>query len=286
MADLKEKMIAALKEKQNDVRNFVWKGEKIKTEDGYTQETVKLWDCELPQLQKYYDHCEMMLYNESKDHPGRYPLLKIVSDQRQRCNCELFLRWLEDSSNLKISKFRFMEQLREIISNKKADDPDILSKPISSIVDGCPDEFQDLSLGLVLDGCLDLLGKFSRQHITLLFIVKQGICLTDEDKQELTSYDEKGNLKDRLQVIKERLSLNTPIKLFMSPTGLSFKQFRAMTMLRYRKYSELTTMQLTTLRNRMLFQLEDSIHEHIRQWEEREKIIEEICKLKGYDLVR
>lgn len=80
--------------------------------------------------------------------------------------------------------------------------------------------------------------------------------------------------------------LNTPLKLFMCPTGLTYEQFRAMIMLRYSKYSELTNVQLETLRNRILFQLEDIVKKHIDQWENREKIIIEICKQKGYDLLR
>ena len=128
--------------------------------------------------------------------------------------------------------------------------------------------------------------KIDRRHITLSFIIKQGICLTPDEKKKLTEKDLNGKVKDRLDVIKERLMLNTPLKLFMCPTGLTYEQFRAMIMLRYSKYSELTNVQLETLRNRILFQLEDIVKKHIDQWENREKTIIEICKQKGYDLLR
>lgn len=284
MTDLKDKLVEALKQKNEDIKSFIWKEEKVKNGDEVVQREVRLWDCELPELQKYYDHCETMLYNENKDNPGRYPLLEMIRDQRRRCNCELFLRWLD--KNMGITKFRFMEALRSYIENKKDEDPNILDKPIETMTEGCPEDYKDLPLRLVLDGCLDILGKIDRRHITLSFIIKQGICLTPDEKKKLTEKDLNGKVKDRLDVIKERLMLNTPLKLFMCPTGLTYEQFRAMIMLRYSKYSELTNVQLETLRNRILFQLEDIVKKHIDQWENREKIIIEICKQKGYDLLR
>lgn len=283
MTDLKDKLVEAFKAKQEDVRNFVWKGEKVKNGDEIVQNQIRLWDCELPELQKYYDHCETMLYNEDKDNPGRYPLLDIIRDQRQRCNCEMFLRWLE--KNLGMTKFRFMEAIRNYIETKRNEDPDIMNKPIDVMTEGCPDDFKDLKIGLVLDGCLDILGRIDRKHLTLSFIIKQGICLTQDEKKKLTEKGLDGKVRDRLEVIKERLMLNTSLKLFMCPTGLTYEQFRAMIMLRSDKYSALTNVQLETLRNRILFQLEDIVLKHIEQWETREKIIMEICELKGYELV-
>lgn len=127
--------------------------------------------------------------------------------------------------------------------------------------------------------------RIDRKHLTLSFIIKQGICLTQDEKKKLTEKGLDGKVRDRLEVIKERLMLNTSLKLFMCPTGLTYEQFRAMIMLRSDKYSALTNVQLETLRNRILFQLEDIVLKHIEQWETREKIIMEICELKGYELV-
>lgn len=157
MTDLKDKLVEALKQKNEDIKSFIWKEEKVKNGDEVVQKEVRLWDCELPELQKYYDHCETMLYNENKDNPGRYPLLEMIRDQRRRCNCELFLRWLD--KNMGITKFRFMEALRSYIENKKDEDPEILDKPIETMTEGCPEDYKDLPLRLVLDGCLDILGN-------------------------------------------------------------------------------------------------------------------------------
>lgn len=54
------------------------------------QDEKRLVDCTLEELQRNYDYCKQMLYNENKQKPGRYVLISIIDDQIQRCNCELF----------------------------------------------------------------------------------------------------------------------------------------------------------------------------------------------------
>ena len=56
----------------------------------------------------------------------------------------------------------------------------------------------------------------------------------------------------------------------------------AMTSLKSKKYSELTTLQLETLRNRILYSLESEINFHIKQWEKRLSQIELVLQSKGY----
>lgn len=57
-----------------------------------------------------------------------------------------------------------------------------------------------------------------------------------------------------------------------------------MILLRSKKYSELTTDQLKTLRNIILFSLIDESRFHANQWEERLRQIEIIADLKGISL--
>jgi hypothetical protein len=51
-----------------------------------------------------------------------------------------------------------------------------------------------------------------------------------------------------------------------------------------RKYSDLTTDQLVTLRDRVLFFFEEEVEEHINQWEERKNQILKVAELKGIDM--
>jgi len=49
-----------------------------------------------------------------------------------------------------------------------------------------------------------------------------------------------------------------------------------------KKYMDLTTMQLETLRYRMLFNLEETVKEHIAAWERRMEEIDLVADYKGF----
>ena len=69
---------------------------------------------------------------------------------------------------------------------------------------------------------------------------------------ELLEYNDDGSIKDRLEVIKERLSLKYTTNLIIKPSGLSYKEFRSMILFnKSKKYSELSSDQLKTLRNKV-----------------------------------
>ena len=51
-----------------------------------------------------------------------------------------------------------------------------------------------------------------------------------------------------------------------------------------KKYADLTTVQLETLRNRILFVLEESVKNHISSWEERMSQIEQVADNYGIKL--
>ena len=51
-----------------------------------------------------------------------------------------------------------------------------------------------------------------------------------------------------------------------------------------RKYLDLTTAQLETLRYRILFNLEETVKDHIAAWESRMEEIELVATHKGYSL--
>ena len=283
MTIIRERLEEAMASKKTDVKNFIWKGEKKEINGVMTQEEIRLIDADEKQLNKFYNHCMSMLYNQDKQNPGRYLLLDIIKDQIARCNCELFLRWLEQEKGK--PRFTFLSDVRTILDNNKENIPDTTNIPISTIVGGCPDEFKEIPISLIIDGCIDRLGYFNKQHITLSFILKQGLWFTQQELKDLTEKNEDGTTKDRVEVVKEKLGLIKPgINPYITPKGLNFAQLKAMISLRSKKYSELTTDQLKTLRNIILFALSDEVRFHINQWEARISQLQEVAKLKDITL--
>ena len=278
---MKEKLAAAIAKKNNDINTFIWKGRKVEVNGQLVQEEKRLVDCSEEELRTFYNHCESMLYNDSKEFPGRYVLLDIIKDQRERCNAELFLRWLEQERS--VPRYTFLASLRVFLDNNKGID----TKEVfisEALVGECPTEFARLPIDVVLEGCLDKLGKFNKQHITLTFILKQGLRFTQQESKDLTEKTATGEFREKADVAKERLGLKPSVNLYMTPKGLSFTQLRAMVNLKSKKYSELTTPQLETLRNRILFSLEDEVKFHISQWETRKNQIKMVCDAKGFTL--
>ena len=55
--------------------------------------------------------------------------------------------------------------------------------------------------------------------------------------------------------------------------------------LRDTKYSDMSTVQLETLANRIIFELEDEVTYHISQWEKRKKQIVEVADYKDIVLI-
>lgn len=262
-----------LKEALNiaELKSYVWKFAR----KDQVQEEIKLMDATPEQLQSFYKHCISMLHNEDKLNPGRYVLLSQIKEQRRKCNIELFLRGLESGALCADKKpyprYLYLQDMRDHMNRYKSDFPaEELNKISISVYAGrLPREFERITISEVLDGCLDQLGFFENKHITFTFILSLGVHLTPAEKKELEETDKDGNIRNKPEVIKERLNLKSHIGLAIKSTGLNFKELRAMLNLRPVKYSELTTDQLTTLRNKVLFRLENKVQYHIKQWEQR-----------------
>lgn len=281
---LQEKLQEAIDKKEMDVNTFIWKGHKILDETGkYKQSEKRLMDMEESELNTCYTHCKTMLFNKDSQNPGRYVVLEIIANQRERCGAELFLRHVEHNNEL--SRFSLLESLNEFMTLNR----EVLKtvKPLMNVVySNLPDEFQKLPLSLIVDGCLDRLGAFNKKHITRTFILKQGIWLTPAESKDLIEYDSKGNIVDRLLVIRERLNLKEIERLYLNSKGLNYTQMRAMLNIKpNKKYSDLTTLQLETLRNRILFNLEETVKNHITAWERRMEEIEMVINAKNFKIV-
>lgn len=271
MNTLKEKLTEAINARNNDIKSFVWK--LARKADG-TQEEIHLVDATPEQLQQFLNHCNSMLYSTDKLNPGRYVLLDIIREQREKCNVELYLRKLKEgafTNGESYPRHLYCQDVLNCIRMNKEHFPqnELKNIPITAITGGVPKEFSRLSIDSVISGCLDTLGNFDNKHITFSFILNLGVYLTPEEMNEFNEKDSNGNTRSKLEVIKERLNIKPSVRLIVKPTGLNYTELRAMLNLRPKKYSDLTTDQLITLRNKVLFRLEQEVNFHIEQWEER-----------------
>lgn len=290
MGVLGDKLASALEVKTNDINSFIWKGPK---KENRTQDEIKLVDATPDQLKEFYEHCKSMLYSTDKVNPGRYTLKDIVRDQINKCNTELYLRYLENkylSSTERKSypRYLLMKDLKTFLdANIEAIPRDQWKiAKVSEAMDNIPEEFRDVTIENVLDGCLDTLGTFDKRHLSLNFLTKLGVWFTPAELKDLTVKDEvTGKNKDRIKVITERLRLNPNTQIKVSSKGLSYAELRSMLTLKVKKYSDLTTEQLLTLRNKVLFRFENEIDYHISQWEERIKQLEIVANSKGFSLL-
>lgn len=269
---MREKLMEAMEAKSNDIKSFVWK--LARKADG-TQEEIRLVDATPEQLNRFYKHCQSMLYSNDKLNPGRYVLLNIIEEQRKKCNVEIFLRKLESGSicadGQPYPRHLYIQDLRAYMNAHKSEFPsnELKNISIASCTGGLPREFERISIEEVLDGGLDQLGYFDNKHITFSFILNMGVYLTPAEMKEFDEKDKDGNTRSKLEVIKEHLNIKNTVRLTVKPTGLNYSELRAMVTLKPKKYSELTTDQLTVLRNKVLFRLENEVLFHIDQWEER-----------------
>ena len=184
---MKEKLTEAINARNNDIKSFVWKF--ARKSDG-TQPEIKLVDATPEQLKTFYAHCKSMLYSTDKINPGRYVLLDIIKEQREKCNIELFMRKMElgsiSADGKGYPKFMYWQNILDF-KKKNAEyfaEHDFESSPISIFTGKLPREFENISIGSVMDACLDQLGVFSNKHITFSFILNLGVYLTPEEMKE------------------------------------------------------------------------------------------------------
>lgn len=280
MGELKEKLQKALEDKENDITSYIWKFPKVRIGDSFTQEEVRLVDCGTYDLQNFWNHIKSMLYSKDRNNLGRVSLLKEIQQQRLKCGVELFLRYSESIGS---SRTAVLDAMRGGIKKNNINPVDAKFMLLSDVL-GVPIEYRSLPIEVVMEGCLDKLGKFDRRHITLSFILKQGLWFSKEENKDLTEKDEAGDERDKKEVIRERLNLSPNINFLLTPNGLSYKHFRALITLKSKKYSELTTDQLNILRRRMLYTLEDDVRKHIDFWEKKELELKRVAESKGIDL--
>ena len=277
----------ALDSKKNDYSSFVWKGEKKKEGDKYVQDSKRLIDMSPGELIKCYNHCERMLYSDNPKHLGRYNVLEEVNDQINKCNVELLLRYFEnsykrDDNRSPIPRTTLNLNLRKLKSNNpEIEDWSKIS--VTQITEELPVEFHQINIEDLLDGCIGYLGAFDKQHLTMTFITKMGLWFTKAEENELKG--EKNSNVERLKIAKERLHLPEKLILRFSEKGLSYKEMRAiLTLPKKQRYSDMTTDQLLTLRDKVLLRFQKEVDNHIYSWKKLEKQILLVARDKGIDL--
>ena len=277
----------ALDAKKNDYSSFVWKGEKVKEGDKYVQESRRLIDMSPEELIKCYRHCEKMLYNENPKHLGRYNVLEEVNRQINNCNVELLIRYNENSYRRNENRSATPRNVFAMsIRGLKANSPEIedWSKvPVTHItnIQDLPVEFYNINVADVLDGCIGCLGAFDKKHLTMTFITKMGLWFTKAEENELG-----GNSNvERLKIAKERLHLPEKLVLRFSEKGLSYREMRAiLTLPKKQRYSDMTTDQLVTLRDKVLLRFQKEVDNHIYSWKRLEKQLILVAQDKGINL--
>lgn len=266
------------------MKDYIWKGSKRLNDDNkFVQVELKMIDMSKEELTEAFNHCKTMLYNKDSKNPGRHAVLQLIDTQKKKAGAELFLRYSELEKGMsRITLLESINELKNAEVNKEVfatRDPEL-----NEIISNLPDTYSSIPLSYVVEGCLDRLGTFNKKHITRTFILKQGIWLTPSEIKELSEY--KTEASDRMGIIREVLNIKEVERLSPNSTGLSFNEMRAMLRLRHnKKYSDLTTLQLETLRNKMLFILEEQVKYHITQWETRLNQLYEVAQFKGYEIL-
>jgi hypothetical protein len=277
-----EKLSSAIEKSLSDVNRFVWKGAKqINSKGNFVQEEIRLVDATEEKLREYYQHCLTMLNNTDQKNPGRNILLKEIEDQRNRCGVELFYRDIYKNNGT--TRYSVIDALKTAAKNANISTVELKTYKLKDFITVNPD-YQNLPYEMVLDGAQKKLGRFNRSHITMSFILKQGLWFSKEEKKH---YDQLyKTFSEKLEAVKKDLKIpaNTYKLHFDERSGLSVKELKAILPLKVKKYDEMTDEQLLILRNKLLFAFEDMVSLHILQWNTRLKQIEQVANLKGYKL--
>ena len=266
----------ALDAQKVDINLFVWK-----EKDG---KEVRLMDMSEQALQKAYTHATDMLYNGNRYTPGKYNVKKNIRKLIANCNAELLKRYLMHECNIDVLKnpLQLIQYIRDFKKANNLENTD----SVEMLFDHLPKEFVSVTLDDLISACLDQLEVVNRKMLSDGFIISRGIWLTEDEKEDLTEYDENGQIRSWLDVIKERLLLND-VKLRVDPKGFSYKEFRSLIHLGpISKISSLPTDTLVLLRDKVFILLDSDIDYHITKWEALKANIEKVANYKGIKLVQ
>lgn len=276
MTILADALQTALEHKQNDINGFVWK-----TKDN---KTIRMMDMSLRELQEAYDQTTSMLWSKAQFSPGKQIIRQRIADIIANCNAQLFLRYL--FTDLQLEGLKTPQELLYFINESKRVNKISNDDNITCLFSKLPTEFENITVEKLLNACFDKLDVLNRKIISEKFLLSLGIWLTRAEMKELTEYDSVGNLRNRMEVIKERLVIDPTIHLRISQNGLSYTEFRAIKMLEGSpKISSIPTATLKLLRDKILLLLDNDLNYHIDKWEGLKSQIERIAEYKNIRLM-
>lgn len=237
---------------------------------------------DVEQLQKAYTHTLDMLFRKSDYKFGKYEVRKNISKIYTSCNAELFLRYI--LHELPVQLFKTNADVLNFINSFKETNGVTNDDYVSVMFSNVPKEFETLTVGNFLNACLDCLEPINRRLISNEFIMSLGIWLTEDEKKDLTEFDNNGKLRPWLQVMKERLFIDGGFFRVCS-TGLSYNELRSLLNLESRaKVSNVPSSTLKLLRDKVLLLLDNDLEYHIRKWSDLKNKIETVAKYKGWNL--
>lgn len=274
------------------IDTYVWKDKRLTKDRQEKQAEYRLVDMDEYTLNKAYEHCKNMLYNNDRKYPGRELILKMISEQLNSCGAELALRYFkslrDENGNPKYSEQSLLSDLREWFPDYNEKNYKLQDLPVH--VDRIDSKFYSVSVISLMQACRDALGIFDHSKITFTFLYNNGIYLTQEESANLDKYTFRNTLAEKIEILKLQLGLSEDTDIHINPKGLSEREFRDMIhMKKFKgyapcKYSELTTSQLETLRNKVLYSLEEKVAYQAMTWRTLMSQIEEVAKYKKYNL--
>lgn len=274
MSDLADKLTKAIEDKENDMNFWVWLDPSNKS--------IRLMDLDAGELQNVYNHTLDMLYRKTNYKFGKYQIRKNIQNMYSACNAELFRRYLSHDTTLEL--FKTNKNILDYINAFKEQTGSTNEDNISVAFSNLPKEFENLKINDLLNACLDVLYPISRKIISNQFIMSIGIWFTSEDKKDLTEFDENGNLRPWIKVMKERLFIDGGF-FKVTPSGLSYNELRSLLNIDDNaKVSALPSFTLKLLRDKILLILDNNLEYHINKWNTIKSRIEKVAEYKGWPL--
>ena len=240
-------------------------------------------DLNVDQLRHAYKHVTEMLDNKDPYHPGVQTKRDQVRKMWDCANTELLLRYV--LHECKIEGLNTNKDLLDYISTHKAVNGVKNSDYVTTIFDGLSDIYSKITIDELLSACLDSLPAFNKRLISDKFILSIGIWLTEDEKKDLTEFDENGIYRSRKDVIKERLMLNPNVDIRFNSKGLTYNEFRSLLRIEGRpKFSTMTTDSIRLLRDKVLLLLDQDLEYHIQKWTTLKDKLEMVAEQKGISL--
>ena len=264
MSDLADKLSQAIEKKNNNIESWAWMDK--------NGDTKRFVDMDYDELQTAYNHTLDMLYRKSQPKFGKIEVRKNIQKMYNSCNSELLLRYIQH--DLAIDVFKTNKNVLDYINQFKEVNHLTNSASVTEMFSMLPKEFETLTIGDLLNAALDICEPINRKLISNK--------LTEDDKKELTEFDQNGELRPWVQVMKERLFIDGGY-FKIDPTGLNYSELRSLLNLQpSTRVSIIPTNTLILLRDKILLLLDNDLEYHIKKWNNLKSQIEQVAEFKGW----